>query len=129
MDDIEYKKLLKKFLIPVLRRATYRWSQRSEALRNARVDRGLYKCANCELTFKNKEIQLDHKIPVVPLDLAGKEQTWDSYIERLFCRADGFSVLCFTCHDIKSKMEVEIRKQNRKKAKEEKKNLAKSKKK
>lgn len=126
MDDIEYKKLLKKFIIPVLRRATYRWPERSQALRNARVDRGLYKCANCEQLFKSKEIQLDHIEPVVPLEVTGLEQSWDSYITRMFCRAEGYQAICEQCHDMKSAVEVQIRKENRKKLKEK---LAKPKKK
>lgn len=129
MDDKkEYRKLLKKFIIPVLRRATYRWPMRSEALKNARVDRGLYKCANCENIFKNKEIQLDHTEPVVPLEVTAEQQSWDSYIERMFCEASGYQVLCETCHDMKSAMEVQIRKENRKKLKEEQKTIAKKKK-
>ena len=46
---------LKSFIINALRRATYRWPPRSEALKTSRKERGLYQCKYCEEYFKNKE--------------------------------------------------------------------------
>ena len=43
----EHDKELKSFVIATLRRASYRWYSRTEALKNARVSRGLYKCESC----------------------------------------------------------------------------------
>ena len=113
MDDVEYKKKLKKFIIPLLRRGSYRWPDRNEALKLARVERGMYKCANCEQIFRNKEVQIDHVEPVVPLAVSIEGQTWDSYIERMFCQASGYQILCSQCHTMKSSVEVQTRKQNR----------------
>lgn len=113
MDDIEYKKKLKKFIIPLLRRGSYRWPERNECLKAARVERGLYKCSNCEQIFKSKEVQIDHVEPVVPLKVTEEGQTWDSYITRMFCEVSGYQILCTTCHTMKSAVEVQTRKQNR----------------
>ncbi|NDD84110.1 hypothetical protein EBZ38_07530 [bacterium] len=109
------KQELKKFLVPVLRRASYRWKPRSEALKKARVDRGLYQCNSCKESFKQTDICLDHVFPVVNPKVGFIE--WNSYIERMFPDIDGFQVLCKLCHDVKTKLEDEMRKIYNKKGK------------
>jgi hypothetical protein len=91
----------------VLRSASFRWRPRNEAMVRARVERGKYKCEICEEIFGPKEIQLDHKIPVV--DPKKGFTTFDDYIERLFCDVDGFSAICVACHDAKTRLEDEMR--------------------
>jgi hypothetical protein len=108
LDD-ELQKELRRFLIPKLRTASYRWHYRSEAIKAARVERGLYKCAMCHGLFKNGEYFVDHKDPVVPLDgWDGKD--WSMYITRMFCNTEGFQILCDPCHTVKTDTEVQLRK-------------------
>ena|ERR1035437_1422873 len=129
MDD--YQKLLKRFLIPTLRRASYRWPMRNSALINARIERGIYLCANCSIPHPRKNVQIDHTVPVVPLEIATTPQSWDNYIERMFCPKEGYQILCLQCHELKSSVEVQTRKQNRQKLKDsvpKKKKVAKKKK-
>lgn len=115
-SDKEYEKELKRFIIPKLRSASYRWRYRSQAIKNARKSRGVYECAHCKSELKNGEYVLDHKEPVVPLTgWDGKD--WTSYIRRMFCKTEGFQMLCETCHDIKSDTEDQIRKMHREKKK------------
>ena len=95
------------FAIAALRRASLRWPARSEAIRKARVDRGLYKCASCLGLFKNGEFQLDHIKPVV--DIKKEQTTMDDYIDSLLCDVDGFSVLCHPCHEGKTLIENNMR--------------------
>jgi hypothetical protein len=64
--------------------------------------------------YGNKEISLDHIEPVVDPHLGFVD--WNNYIERLFCEASGFQVLCKTCHSAKSKRENEIRRLTKKAA-------------
>jgi len=113
ITDDELKKELKRFLIPKIRSASYRWGERSQAIKNARVERGRYKCAMCgNRELKNGEFVLDHINPVVDLD--GWDQSWDTYITRMFVKAEGFQVLCkMPCHELKTSLEVELRKQRR----------------
>lgn len=92
-----------------LRRLSYQWPPRKQAIVNARVERGVYKCATCEGLFGPKEIQLDHKIPVVDEEIGFVD--WNTYIERLFCDVENFQVLCKPCHETKTFFEQEIRKQ------------------
>lgn len=107
-DQGSKRKNLKKFLIPVLRRATYRWQARSEALKDSRKDRNQYECASCKELFKNNEVALDHILPVVDPKLGFTN--WDDYIDRMFPEKEGFQVLCSSCHDIKTELEDEMRK-------------------
>ena len=45
-------------------------------------------------------IQVDHIDPVV--DPAKGFENWHTYIERMFCEADGLQVLCRECHQKKT---------------------------
>lgn len=104
----ERLKILKPFIINLLRRGTFLWKPRGDKLKEARVARGLYKCEQCNNTFSSKEIKLDHIEPVVDVKLGF--QTFDIYIDRMFCEKDGFQALCNSCHDGKTQVEKELRK-------------------
>lgn len=109
LTDDELQKELKRFLIPKLRSASYRWKFRSQAIKNARVERGRYRCAQCGNSgLKNGEYAIDHVESVVPLD--GWSGSWDVYIQRMFCKTEGFQLLCFSCHELKTNLEVQLRK-------------------
>lgn len=95
------------FAIATLRRASYRWPPRNEALARARVSRGVYKCEECRNLFKKKEIQLDHIDPVVPVT---GFTNLDDFTYRLLCDASGYATICLTCHATKTKMENTARK-------------------
>ena len=96
-----------------------------------------------ETLWGPKDISLDHVHPVVPvtidkdsaymLDLLNtkkvlnilnckEEELQDMiktliFVSRLFCKADGFQVLCHDHHDIKSFLENELRRENKPKKK------------
>lgn len=61
-----------------------------------------YQCNKCKNWFPDKEIAVDHKIPVGSLnsgdDLKG-------FVERLFCEVEDLQCLCNDCHDVKTKLE------------------------
>lgn len=97
----------KAFIIATLRRASYRYPSRNEALKRARVSRGLYLCNYCKKVFPRKEIKVDHVIPVVGIE---GFVSWDVYIDRMYPEPEGFQVLCKADHDIKTKMENQARK-------------------
>lgn len=103
-----------------LRTLSRKYPQRFEAIKQALIGKRLdkntgkmsnrYKCAGCSNVFKLNEVQVDHIDPVVSVKDGFVD--WNIYIERLFCDADGFQVLCTECHSIKTKHEREQRKQN-----------------
>ncbi len=101
------KQNLATFVKGLLRRGSFHWKARTEAMVAARVERGKYLCASCGDLFGPKEVDLDHNEPVI--DPKTGFTTWDSYIERLFCPAEGFSVLCKACHEAKTKIEDVMR--------------------
>ncbi len=100
----------KSFIVNLLRRGTYRHPARNEALKAARVSRGMYKCAMCGEIFPKKVITIDHIKPAVPVT---GFTTWDDYIIRMFPEASGYQVLDRTCHDSKTHTENILRKQFR----------------
>lgn len=102
---------LKTWLIPKLRRLSYMWPPRNEAKKLARVERGKYKCAQCNNIFGPKEVVLDHINPVVPIE---GFQDLGHFVESLFCDVSGFQVLCIADHDTKTTQEDILRENNKK---------------
>lgn len=95
-------KWIKQYIVGV----SYRWPARTEAMKKARRPSKLsdkrtkwqYKCAHCKKWFKRKQVQLDH---ITPKGRYSKETFFD-WLDKLFCPADGFQVLCKPCHKKKT---------------------------
>ena len=113
----------KSFIKNQLRSATRKWAPISDCLKEARVERGMYRCEGCKelvpTTIKNgarrtKNILVDHIEPIVPVT---GWVSWDSCIERMFCETDNLQLLCKACHDAKSKEETGERARHRAAAK------------
>ena len=73
----------------------------------------LYVCNKCWGDFQPKDVQVDHILPVVPLDIKKKDIHLWLYIEHLYCGQDNLQVLCKDCHKKKSKEENSIRRKLR----------------
>ena len=84
----------------------------------AKKPRVEYLCKSCDDWFMGKDVQVDHRIPVV--DPVEGFQTWDIFVDRLFCTEDNLDVLCKICHKVKTDEEKRIRAINRKLKKENK---------
>lgn len=104
MTDEE--RILKNWLVQKLRRLSYMWPPRKAALKKARIARGVYKCAHCNNTFGPKQINVDHIIPVVSID---GWTDWNGFIDRLFCKEEGYQILCIQDHDTKTQLENSLR--------------------
>lgn len=114
------------FIASALRGATRRWAPRNQCIKNARVERGKYRCEGCNQIVpatlppkkgnkrRIRNIVADHIAPIV--DPSVGFTTWDSWIERAFCEAEGFQALCHECHTKKSNEEKAIARQRKKKA-------------
>lgn len=118
------------FIRSNLRRASGRWKPTSDALKAARVAKGLYLCACCQQVVpvtivdsngkRIKYVSVDHRIPVV--DPEEGLVSWDKFINNLFCEVDNLQLLCKPCHDNKTSSEREIASARKKREKEEGKN-------
>jgi len=109
--------------ISALRRLSKYWEPKNIAKRNARegrirnpqTDRLVMgtRCAICNGHIMEKDSEVDHINPVVPVDGFDKDgflgYDWNVYLENMFVEADGFQVLCKPCHLIKSNRENEER--------------------
>lgn len=103
----------KSFITSTLRSGTRRWPPKHMALAEAKTERKInpatgrlaqmYLCNHCKQEFSSRDIQLDHIKPVV--DPKKGFQTWDIYIDKLFCERKNFQCLCKPCHKVKTKNE------------------------
>lgn len=106
------------FVTSALRAASRRWPPKYTALKAAFVGKKVnaksgkmamhYKCASCKKHFVAADVQADHIEPVV--DPVTGFQTWDIFIDRIFCELHNFQILCKDCHKIKTNIEKEARK-------------------
>lgn len=103
----------KAFIISGLRAASRRYPPKFETLNEAKTSKKInektgriaqhYQCKKCKQDFPAKDVQVDHKKPVV--DPKTGFVDWNTYVERMFCEKKNFQVLCKECHLIKSKKE------------------------
>lgn len=95
------------------------WSElRREALKNARVDRGKYKCSQCLNTFKQNQIEIHHIIPATPKEGLISAETWGLFIwNLLFITVDKTTALCKSCHLIETNKSKEAKYEIKKKKK------------
>lgn len=101
------------FIKGALRAASSRWPPKFVALQNAftgtktnsKTGRKAkhYRCNMCNEEFPGSEVQVDHIIPTI--DPFVGFVSWDNVVERMFCEADGYQVLCKPCHQIKTNVE------------------------
>lgn len=66
-----------------------------------------FECNGCGGHFPQKDVNVDHVDPVVDPNTGFVD--WDTYIERMFCKADNLQVLCKDCHKTKSADERKAR--------------------
>lgn len=111
------------FIKSALRSASNRYPPKYECRKASWVSRGRYKCAGynkkshivdasiCHNNRRVSNITADHVVPVVAPDVGFT--SWDTLIERLFCEASGFQMLCRECHAAKTADERLIRKKKK----------------
>jgi 5-methylcytosine-specific restriction endonuclease McrA len=101
------------FIVAVLRNGSRRWPPKYQSLTLAKTDKKIneatgrmaqhYRCNICEGEFPQKQIEVDHIVPVV--DPKKGFTTWDTFIKRLFCPIENLQVVCKSCHKNKTKEE------------------------
>lgn len=119
---------VKSFLVHRLRRLSRWWPEKNIARNNAKIvtlvgnhkngnpkTKVLYQCNICSKLVEKSQGNIDHINPVVGMD--GFE-TWDEFINTLFCNASNLQHLCLPCHSQKSSLEQEERAKRRQAKKE-----------
>ena len=111
------------FIKSAIRSMTSRWPVKYDALRAAQVGVKVnpktgrnamhYKCACCGEDFPVKEVQVDHKQPLIPTD-GSSQNDWNVIINRALVEVEGFQVLCKPCHKVKTAEENNERRSSRK---------------
>lgn len=106
------------FITSVLRSGARRWQPKYETLNAAKTEKKVnvatgriaqhYRCALCKNEFTAKDMEVDHISPVVD-PLTGFE-SWDVFIQRLYCESDNLQAICVGCHRAKTKLEKHERK-------------------
>lgn len=108
------------FIRNQLRGATRKWAPINEVKKEANVERGVYLCAHCKKhvppTVKDgrrrvNNIFVDHIDPIV--DPTKGFESWDVFIDRMFCEKSNLQLLCGDCHDKKSMAERALAKERR----------------
>lgn len=103
-----YKYNHKAFIVSLLRRGTFKFPFRNEAMKLARVEYGRYLCNMCKQVVWRRDVKVDHITPAVGIE---GFVDWNTYIDRMYPQdVNAFQVLCNDCHKIKTKQEVDARK-------------------
>lgn len=127
-------------IINAVRRLSFAHGPRNEAKNVRKVAPATFQCEGCNVcvytgkktldkaqglselieqgeTVIQGKICLDHILPVIDVKgFKNKEWDWNEYLERMFCDANGFQVLCEDCNYLKTQVENEERRKNRKKS-------------
>lgn len=72
------------------------------------------KCSACGSMEAKSNVQVDHEVPLIPLDRSLEDMTWDEVVGRLWCDESNLKILCKPCHKIKTKAENQQRRENKK---------------
>lgn len=78
------------------------------------------KWGTCELCLKiipAYQLEIDHILPIVPVNTAFEDMTMDDIVNNLWCDVKNLQAACETCHKIKSGQERKLRLQYKKEKK------------
>ncbi len=87
---------------------------RHEDDRHPRVKKWGY-CESCGEVTPQWKLQIDHKIPIIPLHKSLESLSWDEVVNNMWCEPGNLQAICETCHHVKTKEENKLRKANKKK--------------
>lgn len=97
-----------------IRRVFSRSDLRKQAIAIAKVDytdpnrprvKKWGRCAVCKELTPAYLLEIDHMVPIVPLDSSLEQMSWDDLVNRVWCPLDSLQAICKPCHKIKSSLE------------------------
>lgn len=66
-------------------------------------------CEDCKNKTPAYLLEVDHMVPVVPINSSLEDMSWDDLMERLWCPESNLKILCKACHRAKSSYEMKAR--------------------
>ena len=106
------------FITSTLRAGARRWQPKYDTLNASKTEKKInrktgrmaqhFRCQLCGEEFTQKDMEVDHIKPVV--DPIKGFQTWDIFIDRLFCEANNLQAICKPCHLLKTNKEKQEKK-------------------
>lgn len=106
------------FITSTLRAGARRWQPKYDTLNASKTEKKTnqktgrlaqhFRCSLCGNEFTQKDMEVDHIKPVV--DPAKGFQSWDVFIDRLFCEANNLQAICKPCHLLKTNKEKQEKK-------------------
>lgn len=72
------------------------------------------KCETCGSMEAKSNVQVDHVLPLIPVDRSLEEMTWDEVVERTWCDIGNLKIVCKPCHKDKTKAENKERRRLKK---------------
>lgn len=74
-------------------------------------------CKECKKIVPTYLINIDHIVPIVPLDGSFETMSLDTLVDRIWCEESNLKAICEDCHDVKTKAEMSQRAANKRAAK------------
>ena len=74
-------------------------------------------CQECKQPTAKYQAEVDHVLPIIPVDQTLEHMSWDTVINRIWCDEKNLQVLCPLCHDVKTKAERKLRTEYKRKLK------------
>jgi 5-methylcytosine-specific restriction endonuclease McrA len=109
------------FVTSTLRSGARRWQPKYDTLNAAKTEKKInkktgrlaqhYRCELCQGEFTSTNMEVDHIKPVV--DPVKGFESWDKFVDRLFCEKENLQAICKPCHLEKTKKEKAIRNANK----------------
>lgn len=63
------------------------------------------RCNSCSKMEPSYLMEIDHELPIIPVDRSLDEMSWDEIIDNLWCDERNLKPLCKPCHKQKTKIE------------------------
>jgi 5-methylcytosine-specific restriction endonuclease McrA len=79
------------------------------------------RCSGCKTPTPKSYMEVDHIDPVVPVNKNLTSMTFDDIVNRIWCEFTNLQAICPECHTTKTKTENKLRREARKKEKDERK--------
>lgn len=109
-----------------LRRVFSRSELRKEAIEKSRIEvvdssrprvKKWSMCPSCDTLTPTYLMEVDHRLPVVPMDKSVHDMGADELVDRIWCEPINLQALCKACHKRKSMIESKERRRIKKEKK------------